>query len=650
MIRLLAALAAALLLAPAARAQEKAKEKSTEKSEKQGASDKKEAPAEVDARTAAAIRAAVEKAKDEIRDEVRAELQGAQSAAEFLGAVAEGPKLELVELDGYLRFRGQLYDQLDLGAGTDASGFFYFPKPIIDPNRRSTLATSNMRLRVEPTLNVSEHVRVRAQLDVLDNHVLGGSSGVAFDETFSPYPVPFYGSSRVGFQFDPHQDRAAIIPKRAWAEVQTPVGLLAFGRMPSSWGLGILTHAGGGLDEDFGDTVDRLQFALPPVGTPVGPLTFVPILDFDAEGALSADVHWGAGVGQPFDLDSADDARTYAIKAVRIDTEDEVRRKLERGESSFNFGAYYSYRTQRNVFPDWLLNGYNATLSPGAEEFAHRLAYGHVVDLWARFLLPRWRIELEGAWAYGHVGNAFVTSFDGPTNDPANVPNLVVDSLGRVLVRQWGAVLQTEFKAVPNKVALGLEFGVASGDDAPGFGNDPRRLLQNSIDPDTGERTIEFQPYGSLDGPQFGNFAKLSGVGTRADRDIRNFRFNPSYRVDLVLWRTLLGQVTDAWYVKPGLRWQMFPGLSFDLALVYSYALHGLSTPSAAQSGGSANELTVTDRGNRPLGLELDTQLTYTTGDGFGAWISWGALQPLDALGNNLTRGYALSLGLAAVF
>jgi uncharacterized protein (TIGR04551 family) len=638
MIRLLAALAAALLLAPAALAQEKA--------EKQDKTEKKDPALEIDARTAAAIRAAVEKAKDEVRDEVRAELQGAQSAAEFLGAVAEGPRLEFMELDGYMRLRGQLYDQLGLGAPPDASGFYLFPQPLTEPGSRSTLATSNMRLRLEPTLNVSENVRVRAQVDVLDNYVMGSSTSAAFDATFSPYPTPFYGSSRVIYPNDPRSDRSAIIPKRAWGEVQTPLGLLSFGRMPSAWGLGILANAGSGLDEDFGDTVDRLQFALPPVGTPLGPLTFVPILDFDAEGALSPDTHWGAGVGQPFDLDSADDARTYAMKAVRIDTEDEIRRKLERGGSSLNFGAYYNYRTQRNVFPDWLAQGYGATLTPGSELFANRRAYGHVLDVWTRFLLPRWRFELEGTWVYGSVGNAWVIGTDGSSsgNNPA------VKSLGAVLIRQWGAVLQTEFKVAPNKLALGLELGAASGDDAPGMGNAPSRGVSYTVNGTTGDPEFTFQPYGSLEGPQFGTFAGFSGQGTRRDRDIRNFRFNPSYRVDQVLWRTIMGQVTDAWYVKPSLRWSMLPGLTFDLAVVYSNAMKTQSTPSAEQIGDTPDQYRLSYKGNGPLGFELDTQLTYTSSDGFGAWLSWGALQPLDALGTNLSRGYALSLGLAARF
>src|SRR6478672_10111363 len=113
-----AALAALLVVPAAARAQNtKDQPKPAESKEQKPAQ-----PPDVDPKTAEAIRKAVEKAKEELREEVRAEMQVAQSSAEFMGTVAPGPKLELFELDGYYRVRGQLLDNLDLGRGKDAAG------------------------------------------------------------------------------------------------------------------------------------------------------------------------------------------------------------------------------------------------------------------------------------------------------------------------------------------------------------------------------------------------------------------------------------------------------------------------------------------------------------------------------------------------
>ncbi|WP_242340817.1 MULTISPECIES: TIGR04551 family protein [unclassified Anaeromyxobacter] len=617
MSRLLAALAALLLLAGAARAQDDKKPEETKGTEKPAT----DLPPE----TKAAIQREVERLKEDLRDEVRAEIQGAQSAAEFMGTVAEGPKLEFFELDGYYRVRGQLSDDLALGRAPDASGHYLYPVPVFNPDptagvrpTRGTIATANMRLRLEPTLNVSELVRVRAQIDVLDNYVLGSSTSKLFDDPYSPFPAQFYGSTRQLYPNDPTADRDPILPKRVWGEVQTPVGLLSFGRMPSEWGLGLLTNAGGGVDEDYGDTVDRIQFALPPVQTPIGALTLVPILDFETEGALRPDPRFGAGVGQPFDADSSDDARTWAVKAARVDTDDEIRRKLDRNESSFNFGAYYNYRTQRDSIPAWAQDGFGAELDPSSSlAVGRRRSYGHVLDLWVRVLTQRWRVEAEAVGVYGHIGQAFTV---GPASDTD--PTLTVKPVSRVELRQWGGSLVTEYKAIPNKVTLRGEFGAASGDDAPGFGNIPSRFNADGSLPG----------YGTFEGPQFN--------GTN-DRSIRNFRFNPAYKVDLILFSRILGQVTDAWYVKPKIRWDMFPGLALDAQLVYSQAISAESTPSSTGPGTGTNR----------LGLEADTMLTYTSGAGFQAYGQYGILEPFGAFGpGELSRAHLLAFGLVAKF
>ena len=567
----------------------------------------------LDPKTKAAIDRAVEKAKEDIRNEVRAEMQGAQSAAEFLGAVAEPPKTEFFEAKGYLRVRGLILNNPSLGLGPDPAGRYLYPMPFDrGDDTRQAHTTENMRFRLEPTLNVSEHLRIRAQIDFLDNHVLGSSPPSLFNDPNGQYPASFYGNSRVVTPSNATLDTPYVSPKRVWGEVETPVGLLSFGRMPSEWGLGMMTNAGSGIDDDFGDSVDRIQFALVPVPTPLGRITFIPILDFDYEGALQRQPWASPGTGQPFAAQSGDNARGYGLKIVRLDTPDEIRRKNEKNEGSVNFGAYYTYREQREFFPEWDQAGFNGSYT-ATTPVIERGAYANVLDLWFRYVSPSWRIEAEWSGVSGQIGD--------PRTDPAQpVPP-------KVYLREWGGVLQADWKALPNKLTLGGEVGIASGDSSPGMGDAP------GYGP---------APFGSYQGQQWCD--ALSPTCPRPSSDIRSFRFNPAYRVDLILFNQILGGVTDAFYLKPKLRWDILPGLALDFWLVYSRAMERTSTPSVNLdgSGGSSN-----------LGLEADSQVTYTSSDGFVAWVQAGFLEPLSGFNTpTRTAGRAMLLasGLAIRF
>lgn len=574
---------AALLLASGASAQAPAKD-----------------AAPVDPKVEAYVRAAVEKAKQELRDEAAVNLQNVQASAAFVGAVSEGPKLQLLELDGYLRLRSDLLDNLALKRGVDTNGQYLVPGLVYGTRNSGTQTSTNMRLRLEPTINASEHVRVRAQADLFDDYVLGSSGGAVYG---TPSP----------------SDRPLFNLKRAWGEVETPVGLISVGRMPASFGLGLVSGDANGLDDDYGDTHDRLQFATLPLSTPLGQLSMVPFLDFDAEGPLQTDLRFGAGVGQPFSRDSAFDGRTAGLKLLKLDTADELRRKLERGEGSTNFGAMYLYSTLPKVRNPYWVDPASLAFDPAVPnlrpQYYARAEYRHQLSLWFRHRTARLHVEAEVSGLVGQIGDpgpyAATLDYQGP----------------QLLLRQLGGVVKATYQVAPNKVTLGGELGFASGDSAPGFGNRPGQLGPLDV---SGRPTLPTP--GALEGPQYGP----------GDRVVRDFRFNPGYRVDLILWREILGQVTDAWYLKPTLRWDIFSGLALESQVVYSQAVYASSTPSAVDGIG----------GHKPLGVEVDNKLSYATDDGFAAWLQYGLLFPLagfDGAGS-LTRAHAIRAGLALRF
>ena len=85
--------------------------------------------AEIDQRIQEAVQKEVAKVKEQLRDEVRAEIQGAQSAAEFLGDQEEKKKLHFLELNGYFRFRWDLFTNLNGGLPPDPEKGLVTPAP-----------------------------------------------------------------------------------------------------------------------------------------------------------------------------------------------------------------------------------------------------------------------------------------------------------------------------------------------------------------------------------------------------------------------------------------------------------------------------------------------------------------------------------------
>ncbi|MCI0570592.1 MAG: TIGR04551 family protein, partial [Myxococcaceae bacterium] len=120
-----------------------------------------------------ALEEKLEEAKKELREEIRAQLATQQAASGFdEGLEEQAPRqLELLTLDGYLRARPKLFVNFDLDRQVDSSGFTLFPTA---PGR-NTQAFADMRLRLDPTLNISEEVAIKMQVDVLDNVVFGST-------------------------------------------------------------------------------------------------------------------------------------------------------------------------------------------------------------------------------------------------------------------------------------------------------------------------------------------------------------------------------------------------------------------------------------------------------------------------------------------
>jgi uncharacterized protein (TIGR04551 family) len=234
------------------------------------------------------------------------------------------------------------------------------------------------------------------------------------------------------------------------------------------------------------------------------------------------------------------------------------------------------------------------------------------LDLFFRWVHKKFELEAEAIGIYGSLGNG---SFD-PDNPSASVS----------LLQAGGAVRGKAKLGETGRIHLGGEFGMATGDKAPGFGNFPGRCIVSSTPAVCNTQALP----GSFDGQQF-----IADPAIDTSPAITNYRFNPAYRVDLILWRRLIGTVTDGWYLKPTFRWEALEGLNVSAQLVYSQAIYAQSTPSGT---------------NRPLGIELDLGVKYQSDDGFIFFIDYGLLRLLSGFDmSSTTNSVTTTVGPSGV-
>jgi uncharacterized protein (TIGR04551 family) len=269
---------------------------------------------------------------------------------------------------------------------------------------------------------------------------------------------------------------------------------------------------------------------------------------------------------------------TAALALSRVLSPEAQERRLRAGRALWQYGLLASYRHQTLDVPAWAQAG-GLTRAYGPGDFVARGLDNFAGDFWLMVHHRGFRAELELATVLGRIANA--------TNTPG------VSLVQPVTLTQLGGVLSLSYQ-FRWPLRLRFELGYASGDPAPGFGN--------SFAP--GQATTQ---RGDLDGPQ---------LRPPGDTTVDNFRFSPDYHVDLILWRRILGQVTDAVYLKPTVRlgpfgsaWHHF---TLDLSLIDSNAVYDTTPPGQA----------------RHLGAELDALARYRYEAGFEIDLGYGVLFP----------------------
>jgi uncharacterized protein (TIGR04551 family) len=472
---------------------------------------------------------------------------------------------EWLAFKGHLRLRSAFMHDLDLGRGPSSDG------AVLWPSGDDGFTTGHdLRVRLAPSIFLGDSVRLFLEVDVLDNVALGAR----------PRFTPF-GETPALVAASPFQEPLSAVDgafrvRTAMAEAILPVAVISAGRMPSHFGLGIAANDGNALDDDLGDRADRIAVT-------------VPILGHIVSGAF--DVGSSGPSGQtlpgygPAPRNPLVGEQSLSLALLRFHAPWEQALLRDDGRVVVDYGVAGSVEWQDKDVPGYS-TAFDDALALDRNAVVERGYRAGVVDGWLRIVTQRLRVEAEV------VGAMF--TIDNPSPYPGITLRDAVNGA------PFGAVAVVEVNPLSQRETLSvrMEAGVASSDPAPGL---PLPAPTAFV--------------GARPGDVFGS--QLDGTrDTRMDA----FRLHPLHRVDLILWRTLLGGVSEAAYGRVASTWNpvqdVIPGLSLEGNVVYSHALDAGSAPG----------------GVNPLGLEFDGAVVVPY-EAFSVRVDGGLLVPFGGLG-----------------
>lgn len=271
------------------------------------------------------------------------------------------------------------------------------------------------RLRIDPTIS-GRIFDVRLQLDL--------QSGQSFGEIADDGAT--FVDRRDGDPLDRYDGWQRFLPRQAWFELRTPVGIIRAGQMASQWGLGLVAHDGereATVDDRgrprphvygdpwTGDLVDRVLIATRPFAA-VGDGVLAPLTL-----ALGADSVWEDDNANVLDGDEA-----YQL----------VGSLFHRGRAHF-LGTYGAWRTQTD-------------------------ADGETLEVLVSDAFARGSFDLPGGrWALTLEGEAALVTGETTRLRTEAAP-------GGVEVLQLGGLARIHLSDARSRWVLALEGGYASGD------------------------------------------------------------------------------------------------------------------------------------------------------------------------------------------
>ena len=472
-----------------------------------------------------------------------------------------------LDIDGSFRMRTEFWRDVHMGLHHINKYGVYPQLSDFDDEESKVRESTDFRMRLIPKIGIGEKASVSMVVDLFSLEAgEGGVSDLATE--FQSY----YGIDAPG-TFDSPLDSASI--RALWAEVDLfHVANLKLGRIPSHFGMGLVENDGFGIDMDGGDAVDSIVVTADLWGYEVFVSWDWPLEGYSVENPFAP---W-AEAHDPGDLD--DIIQFRAVVSQHLD-------KIK-GLELLGWGFYNRLRWQR-FSSIGSQQGEACQLNPWSSTFActeltYRDAFIWTPSAWLKLVVDinkkvSFTMEAELAGRYGTISATRM---------------LPLEDTERTLYG-IGGVLRADFEW--KSVETGLEFGAASGDS-------------------------DSMAFGILDQPVIGEPDAKPGedVTSSLNDSLTSFMLHPNYRPDLLLFRRIIGGVTNAWYLKAHGRFDLVEknnsALWIDASVLYARAWVASSTP-----GDDSN-----------LGLEGDLTLGGRVGDHVEALLQGGLLIPFAGL------------------
>ena len=212
-----------------------------------------------------------------------------------------------------------------------------------------------------------------------------------------------------------------------------------------------------------------------------------------------------------------------------------LRERVDRGDIVFNYGAQVVYRNQGTIVqPGEHRRPADAdrqrAAAADARPSCRRRPIRRVTvtpDVWFKLHYKALTIEFEGIGVFGQ---------DPAARASWRRPDRAADAAA-----SSGGSLASELRLYRDALFVGVETGGATGDQAEAPG-------------------------------QYLNYRWRSSSSRTGDHAINDFHFSPDYHVDQILFRHILGTVTNAVYIKPQAAYW------FDLGRTRALGLNGASS------------------------------------------------------------------------